>query len=64
MSMGSVWLWAVLLAFSVLGKSISIAASKWLFQHNCKAVSPLLVPGIIAGASVPLSHPALLIKAS
>ena len=62
MSMGSVWLWAVLLAFSVLGKSISIAASKWLFQHNCKAVSPLLVPGIIAGASVPLTCPTMLAK--
>jgi len=29
-------------------------------QRNCSAASPLLVPGIIAGASVPLSHPALL----
>ena len=54
--MGSACLWAVVPAFAV-GTSISAAASEWLSQHNCSAASPLLVPGIIAGASVP--YPAL-----
>ena len=57
--MGSACLWAVVPAFTV-GTSISAAASKWLSRHNCSAASPLLVPGIVAGASVPLSCPALL----
>ena len=57
--MGSACLWAVVPAFTV-GTSISAAASKWLSRHNCSAASPLLVPGIVAGASVPLSRPALL----
>ena len=46
--------------FMVLGESISADASKWCSQDNCGAASPLLVPGIIAGASVFLSHPELL----
>ena len=58
--MGSVCLWAVVLAFMVLGTSIFAAASKWLSQHNCSTARPLRVPGIIAGASVPLSCPVLL----
>ena len=61
-STGSACLWEVVLAFMVLDVSISAAASEWLSQHNCSAASPLLVPGIIAGASVPLSRPALLAK--
>ena len=60
MSVGSVCLWAVILAFTVLGKSISAAASKWLSQDNCSATSSLLVPGIIARGSVSLSRPVLL----
>ena len=36
------------------------AASQWRSQRNCSAASPLLVPGIIAGASVPWSRPVLL----
>ena len=60
--MGSVCLWAVVLAFLVLGASISAVASKWLSQRNCRAASLLLVPGIIAGASVPLTCPTLLAK--
>ena len=44
-SVGSVCLWAVILAFTVLGKSISAAASKWLSQQNCSATSTLLVLG-------------------
>ena len=44
-SMGSVCLWVVVLAFRVLGTSISAAASKWLSQQNCSATSPLLVLG-------------------
>ena len=59
-SMGSGCLWAVLLAFVVLAASIYRAASKWPSQHICSANSPLLVLGIIAGASVSLSCPVLL----
>ena len=58
--MGSVCLWAVILAFVVLGESISAATSKWSSQHKCSVASSLLVPGTIAGASVPLSRTALL----
>ena len=43
--------------------SISTAASKWPSQRICSAASPLLVPGIIVCASVPLSHPTLLAEA-
>ena len=58
--MDSVCLWAVLVS-AVLGASISAAAaSKWPFQRNCSAAGPLLVPGIITNASVPLSRPVLL----
>ena len=64
MSLGSVCLWEVVLAFMVLDESISAPASKWLSQCNCSATSPLLVPGIIASASVPLSLPALLLSYS
>ena len=42
---------------------ISTAASKWPSQRICSSASPLLVPGIIVGASVPLSCPALLAEA-
>ena len=59
-SMGSGYLWAVILVFVVLGVSISAAASEGPSQRICSAASPLLVPGIIASASVPLSCPALL----
>ena len=59
-SMGSGYLWAVVLAFVVLGASIPTAASEGPSQLICSAASPLLVPGIIAGASVPLFRPALL----
>ena len=45
-------------------ESIFTAASKCLSQHICSAASPVLVPGIIAGNSVPLSHPALLAETS
>ena len=61
--MGSECFWAVLLAFTVLDTSISTDTWKWLSQHIFTAVSPLLVPGIIAGASVPWSLPALLTEA-
>ena len=57
-SMGSACLLAVALTSPVLGTSVSAAASKWPSQHNCSAASPLLVPGIIATASDPLSCPA------
>ena len=57
LSMGSGFLWAVLLALAVLDTSISAAASKWPSQYIITAASPLLVPGIIPGASVP--HPTL-----
>ena len=60
--MGSVCLWEVALAFMELDVSISTAASKWLSPCNCGATSPLLVPGIVASASVPLSLPVLLSK--
>ena len=46
----------------MLDTSISVAASKWPSQH-IPATSPLLVPGIIAHAFVPWSHPALLAEA-
>ena len=59
-SVSSVCLWAVLLVLAVLDTSISAAASKWPSQHIFTAASPLLVPGIIASASVPRSRPALL----
>ena len=49
-------------AFAV-GAPVSAAASKWRSQHTCSAASPLLGPGIIAGASVPLTRPALLAEA-
>ena len=52
-SVGSVCLWAVLLALAVLDASISAAASKWPSQHVFIAASPLLIPGILARASVP-----------
>ena len=42
------------------GVSIFAAASKWLSQHNFSAARHLLVPGIIAGASVSLSRSVLL----
>ena len=58
-SMGSVCLWAVLLALAVLDMSISAAASKWPSQSIFTAVSPLLVPEVFTGASVPLLHPTL-----
>ena len=45
MSLGSVCLWEVVLAFMVLDESISAPASKWLSQCNCSATSPLLVLG-------------------
>ena len=61
--MGSVCLWAVLLALAELDKSISAAASKWPSQRVCSAARRLLVPGVIVGASVPLSRPALLAEA-
>ena len=61
-SMGSVCLSAVALAFAALGASISTAASERPSQHICSAASRLLVRGIIAGASVPLSRSALLAK--
>ena len=58
--MGSVCLWAVLV-FAVLGAPISAAAaSGWPSPRSCGAAGLLLVPGIIASASVPLSRPALL----
>ena len=53
MSMGSVCLWAVLLALAMLDMSISTATSKWPSQHVFTAASPLLLSGIIASASVP-----------
>ena len=56
MSLGS------FLDLAVLDTSISVAASKWPSQH-IPATSPLLVPGIIAHAFVPWSHPALLAEA-
>ena len=59
-SVGSVCLWAVILVFMLLGKSISVAALKWLSQDNCSAISSLLVPGIIASGSVSLCCPVLL----
>ena len=61
-SMGSVCLSAVILAFAVLGAPISTAASKWLSQRNCRAASSLLVPGIIDSAFVSLFCPVLLAK--
>ena len=51
-------LWAVRLALALLHTSISTAVSK-PSQHIFTAASPLLVPGIFAGASVPQSCPAL-----
>jgi len=45
-SVHSVCLWAVVLAFMVLGTCISADALKWL-QHICSVTSPLLVPGIM-----------------
>ena len=63
MSMGSICFWAVLLAFAVLDTSISTDTSKWPPQHIFTAASPLLVPGIIAGVSVPWYFPALLTEA-
>ena len=59
-SMGSVCIWAVLLAWVVFDMSISAAASKWPSQSIFTSISPLLVPGVFAGASVPLPHPTLL----
>ena len=58
-STGSVCLQAVLLALAVLDTSISAVASKWPSQRIFTAASPLLDPGIFAGASVPWSYPAL-----
>ena len=51
-------LWAVRLALALLHTSISTAVSK-PSQHIFTAASPLLVPGIFAGASGPQSCPAL-----
>ena len=78
-SMGSVCLQAVLLALAVLlllllllrhfsrvrllDTSNSAVGSKWPSQHIFTAASPLLDPGMFAGASVPCSHPALQAKA-
>lgn len=53
--MGSLCLWEVGLAFVVSGASIS----EWPSQHDRRATGRLLVPGIIAGASVPPSGAAL-----
>ena len=47
-SIGSVWLWAVFLALTVLDMSISTATSKWPSQHIFTASSPKLVTGIFA----------------
>ena len=47
------------LALTVVDTSISIAMSKWPSQHILRVVSPLLVPEIFAGVSVPQSHLAL-----
>ena len=60
MSIGSVCLWAVVIAFAVLDVSISAVASKWLLQHKCCAASLLFIPGIIVGVSVLLSRLELL----
>ena len=51
-SVGSVCLWAVLLALAVLDASISTAASKWLSQPpapylSLESLSVLLFPGSI-----------------
>ena len=62
-SMGSICLWAVLLALSVLDTSISTAVSKWPSQDNFTVTSPLLVLGIFAGASVSWSCLGLQTKA-
>ena len=51
-SVGSVYLWTILLALSVLDTSISTAVSKWPSQDIFTVTSPLLVPGIFTGASV------------
>ena len=58
--MGSLCLWTVLLALAVLDTSVSTAASECPCQHTSSAAGPLLVLGIITGASVPLPRPALL----
>ena len=42
--------------FGSLDTSISTVASNFPCQHIFTAARHLLVPGIIAGASVPLSH--------
>ena len=55
LSMGSVCLWAVIMALIVLDKFISTATLQWRSQHIFTATSPLLVPEIIALASVPWS---------
>ena len=62
-SVGFVCLWAVLLALAMLDTSISSVTSKWTSRHIFTATSPLPVPGIIAGASVPQFHPTLKAKA-
>ena len=77
-STGSICLQAVLLALAVLllllllsrfsrvrllDMSNSAVGSKWPSQHIFTAASPLLDPGMFAGASVPCSHPALQAKA-
>ena len=61
--MGSIWLWASLSVLPVLDTSISPVALKWPSQHILTAASPLLSPGIFAGASVPWSCPVLQGKA-
>ena len=60
--MYSVCLWVVLLVLAVLDTPISAAASKWPSQ-DIIATSPLLVPGIIAHASVSWFRLALLAEA-
>ena len=62
-SVGSVYLWTILLALSVSDTSISTAVSKWPSQDNFTVTSPLLVLGIFAGASVSWSCLGLQTKA-
>lgn len=52
-------LWADLLFLAVLDMSVSAAATKWPSQHIFTIVSPLLLPGIFPGVSVPWYLPAL-----
>jgi len=52
-------LWADLLALAILDMSLSAAATKWPSQHIFTTISPLLVPGIFPGVSVPWYLPEL-----